>query len=480
MLPLENQDSSAPIFALPPPLSATPGASDNDFECEQAGVHPEKASRHRTQNCQTDSSPQSTRSSSAATAQARSIPSDSTSFAAPVTKHSPDKRDPDHEAKAEANTGRGQSRHWCGGDVDRAYSLIRASAQGDFVESQWCPLHLHRVNTSSCACDPDWRRTACYPNFEKRLRSDYDPERERLVLRLTESVLHEWVANSIFNSIRDQVQSHVAQADPDFATLASDIGLVAGRTGLNLGRVTVTDRTGAVRKVPNRRCPDGQLRFKRTPPGWPNPPYRFPGHRLPQFVIEVGFSQKAKDLQTVAWDYYHRSNGAMKTVLTISLEDVYRARRDGKKSQATFCLYRGPDRIYRDVLFRSADGQSVNGSLCLLISDLVPDQVIRDLRPQVRARTEDTTITIPFDQLCMWLAEAELEQEVDDRYTTAPEPPVANLKRPNWECDSESDHGTARGSSNSSGEEHGSFSSRDTRLRTRRETSKVISLPGLR
>lgn len=90
---------------------------------------------------------------------------------------------------------------------------------------------------------------------------------------------------------------------------------------------------------------------------------------------------------------------------------------------------------------------------------------------------EDTTIVIPFDKLCMWLEEAELEQEVDDRDATAPEPPVANLKRPNWECDSESDHGTAREISNSSGEEHGSSSKRRKTGDTQRDQDYQPSRP---
>lgn len=444
MLPTEKKDRVPSTFAPSPPLSATPGTPD--CELDQPGVHTkeERPLEQERQDPRLDSSPLSTASSSSLLPP-RSIPSALSSFTASNSKH----EEPD---TGRARSRRGRSRHRRGGDIDTAFSLIKASFQGQLPEElgwadrQWCPLRLSPAQYVELCTRLDESGPGLLAYFENTLRSDYDPGRGRLVLRLMESVLHEWFSNSIFGAIRDRVHALATERqDTVFSTLVGDIGLAAGRTSLDLsGKVTVTDDAGTTSTtVHNRRCPDGQLRFKSTPPERPNPPYRFPGRHLPQMVIETGYSQKAKALQGLAWDYYVESHGMIKTVLTISLEDVYRGRHraapDGSANKkATLCLYRGPDRICHDVVFRSADGQPVDGSLRLLLSDLVPDEVLEDVSRQVRSRVEDTVISIPFDMLCDYLKEAEREQSVDD----AKEAPRINTrKRPNWERDPDSDEG---------------------------------------
>lgn len=458
MLSTDKNDSAPSILAPSPPsppLSATPGTPD--CELDQPGV-PTKEARpleKEGQDPRSDSSPLSTAPASSLLPP-RSVPSALSSFNAPNTKH---------EQPDEVESRRGRSRLQGGGDIDTAFSLIKASFQGqlpeelDWAVSQWCPLHISSAQYFEL-CTRLESSPGLLAYFENTLRSDYDAKRGRLVLRLIESVLHEWVSNSIFGAIRDQIHALAAgpgRQDTVFSTLVGDIGLAAGRTSLNLsGEVTVTDEEAGTTDsgtrsttARNRRCPDGQLRFKKTPPGRPDPPYRFPGCHLPQMVIEIGYSQKAKALQGLAWDYYVESHGTIKTVLTISLEDVYRGRRktasDGSANQkATFCLYRGPDRICHNVVFRSADGRPVNGSLQLLLSDLVPDDVLKDVSSQVRGRIEGTFVSIPFSRLSDLLREGEREQSVDD----AKEAPRPNIrKRPNWERDADSDGNDGEGSS---------------------------------
>jgi hypothetical protein len=179
--------------------------------------------------------------------------------------------------------------------------------------------------------------------------------------------------------------------------------------------------------------------------------------RIRYTVIEIGYSQKARKLQEVAWDYYVTSQGRIKTVLTISLEELYRGRRktasknNGTNHKATFCLYCGPDRICHNVVFRSANGRPANGSLRLLMSDLIPDQVLEDINPSARSRVENTAITIPFEHLCQYLEEAELEQDVDDTEKVLL-PPTNQLKRPNWECNPDSESGVSGDGTSSSRE----------------------------
>lgn len=450
MLPTEKKNSAPSTFAPSPPLSATPGTPD--CELDQPGVHTkeERPLEQDRQDPRSDSSPLLTASSSSLLPP-RSIPSALSSFTALNTKHE------------EPDTGRagsrGRSRHRRGGGLETAFYLIKSSFQGqlpeelDWAVSQWCTLQLSPAQYLELCARLDESGPGLLAYFENTLRSDYNPRRGQLVLRLMESVLHEWVSNSIFGAIRDQIHALAAERqDTVFSTLVGDIGLAAGRTSLDLsGEVTVTNDAGTrSATVRNRRCPDGQLRFKSTPPERPNPPYRFPGCHLPQMVIETGYSQKTRALQGLAWDYYVESHGTIKTVLTISLEDVYRGRRktasdDTSNHKASLCLYRGPDRICHDVVFRSADGQPVDGSLQLLLSDLVPDEVLEHISPQVRGRIKGTQISIPFNRLCDFLKEGEREQSVDDA-KKAPAPRPNTRKRPNWERDPDSDDNGGEGS----------------------------------
>jgi hypothetical protein len=75
-------------------------------------------------------------------------------------------------------------------------------------------------------------------------------------------------------------------------------------------------------EVDDKKSPDCQLRFmsKRSPR--PELPYHFKGSRFPQFVIEIGYSEKSRALQSLAKDYYEKSQGAIKTVLTVDIEYV--------------------------------------------------------------------------------------------------------------------------------------------------------------
>lgn len=424
----------------------------------------------------------------------RSIAAALSSSTASNTKHE------ELDTTGRSESCRSLSQHQRGGeDIDTAFSLIKSSFQGqlpeelDWAVSQWCTLQLFPAQyLELCARLDGSGPRGLLSYFKNRHRSDYDPRRGRLVLRLMESVLHEWVSSSIFGDIGDQIRAFAAERPQDtvFTTVVGDIGLAAGRTSLHLsGEVTVTNDDGTrSTMIDNRRCPDGQLRFKSTPSGRPNPPYRFPGCHLPQMVIEIGYSQKAKALQGLAWDYYVDSYGAIKTVLTISLEDVYRGRRktaasDGGTStnqKASLCLYRGPNRICHDVVFRSADGQSVDGSLQLLLSDLVPDEVLQDIRPQFRRRIEGRIISIPFNRLCDFLEEGEREQSVDDaRKAPAPQPNNTR-KRPNWERDPESDDTGGEGSaadstSSSKGRRTGADEDQDYQPPRSVHTSREVS-----
>lgn len=294
-------------------------------------------------------------------------------------------------------------------------------------------------------------------HFENHLRFDYDPDRSELVLRLMANVEHDTLQDCVMDEIKAQTRTLATNTtDPVLKSLLRSIR--------STGQAQVKLSTTRQYNMEARRRPDGQFRFRGTPAPVANLPYHFRGSATPQFLIEIGNSQKARALQGLAQDYYEKSRGAgIKTVLTINTHYVRPEQRKNADANAdrtaSYCLYRGPHRIHHNIVFRGQNGQQVDGSLVLFVSDFVPDEVLDQLPATLRSRTEKT-IELPHAFLFQSLAEADYEQVLEDAKTPEPVmPPARPAKRVRWETTDEGDGAGADGG--------GEGASRSKRPRTR-------------
>lgn len=110
--------------------------------------------------------------------------------------------------------------------------------------------------------------------------------------------------------------------------------------------------------------------------------------------MEVGFSQDAGSLETLAKDYYRDSNGDVKIVLTVKVRYASVKKRLAHTSSdistlnaplrvrgTSFCLYRGPERVCSEEVFRDVYGRSVGDGIRLFLSDFIPDSTLEQVHP---------------------------------------------------------------------------------------------------
>ncbi|KAJ0100727.1 hypothetical protein J7T55_009319 [Diaporthe amygdali] len=155
------------------------------------------------------------------------------------------------------------------------------------------------------------------------------------------------------------------------------------------GHATVRLYSG--QEAASTKSPDGQLRFL--------------GTASPQFVLEVGYSQKATSLSQLAKDHFENSDGAIKIVLTININYAKSRERHSNARvgahSATFCLYRGPERIHHSTVFRDAQRQRLaDVSLRPLLADFIPEDVLEELDPQLRHEVEQVALDLPSKCSC--------------------------------------------------------------------------------
>lgn len=374
---------------------------------EREGLQRPQQCLEKTRQAGTDSSPLSASSTSTRISPSPTVPSDFSSFSF------------DHKQEEEEPRGRASGRFALqrGRGVDRAFHLIKAAWQGalPYDESlEWCELRVPPPQFLDLC-----QRLECYDPkllfyFENLLRCDYNPSSSILVLRLMESATHGCLESSVVFYLGTQLQL-IATKDPHLSTLISDI-IPRGHTTFRLN----TDAGQAYA----RKSPDGQLFFRRTSQSSDsNRPYRFEGSHLPPFLIEVGFSQGATSLERLAQEYYEESDGQIKTVLTIDIKYVSPAQRRSNPKfdrTAVFSLYRGPERIHQDTVFRNASGNLVPASLQLFLADFIPDQVLEQLDSVLRKQAEETTLELPSQLLCQYLETAEDQQRVEDAVEQGP------------------------------------------------------------
>lgn len=411
--PIEKK-ISAPHFAPSPPLSSS-AASDCDPDGDSipttqvSGAERQRLGQQTEAHLQpcaaVDSSPRSISSHNSTHARARSVPSATSSFTS--GENCADQADGGRspaESKIEGQATESPRRHAERGfsdDPERAFSLVRASWQGvlptDIPSPEWHVLQISPLQyTQLCRRLKD-HDPLLLDYFETKLRFDYEPDRGVLVLRLMHTLLHESFQDCILRHLWMLLDRLKTDQDPAVSRLISKIQPT--------GHATVHLYSGE--EVASGKSPDGQLRFI--------------GTTSPQFVLEVGYSQKATSLSQLAKDYFENSDGAIKTVLTINIgyakpkERRQIAAGAPAAHTAAFSLYRGPDRIHHNTVFRDAHRQPVpDASLRLLLTDLIPDDVLEQLSPQLQHKAGQAVFDLSSDVLCDFLAVAEAQQEADD------------------------------------------------------------------
>lgn len=448
---------SAPAFAPSPPPSAGPSDCEHDADSSHDGLEApvvdadadaaggEVPRARRCTRAQVgSSSPSSTASRrvqprsappAAALSSFTSDDDDARSFSKPLSQ------DP-HPHRAGEPAAR---------EVDQAFSLVEASWREELPGSPAREWEVFLVSPSEYdkLCDRlQEEDPRLLDHFDSQVRYDYDPDRGILVLRLMASAVHDVFQDLVCGEIKTQLRAIAAQADdPVVAEVASHI-ITVGHARFKLGprRKTKTPKSRAI----GQKSPDGQFLFTATsaaPQDNPRRPWQSKPQRLPQFVLEVGYSQRADSLEQLAVDYYEKSSGKIKTVLNFDIE--YASGQDRKQQpaprnnnaadgtepggnpdtpgsgnsarRAVLSLYRGPERIHGDAVFRDASGSPAAGSLQLVLADFVPDRVVRQLSTVLRDKIGQASIDVPFSLLNDFLTQAEAIQALEDADTTESE-----------------------------------------------------------
>jgi hypothetical protein len=191
------------------------------------------------------------------------------------------------------------------------------------------------------------------------------------------SATHELLQEKIYDEIKYQLRDHTrAIGDPILSNL---LGNIEGR-----GQMRVKLDAQCEEDVFGTKYPDAQLW------AWHE------GISTPQFLIEVGYSQKNKDLPSLAREYYEGSNGKIKTVLTVKVPYLPPKERKNntlishdENNRPSFSLYRGPGRIHHNQAFRNNDGTPATDiSLQLFLSDFIPDPALEKLNARHQAQLQ--------------------------------------------------------------------------------------------
>lgn len=299
-----------------------------------------------------------------------------------------------------SNSTQDDGRH---GDVDEAFSLIKASWEGSLPDLESLEWHVLQISPQQYevlrsrfeSYDP-----ALLSYFEDELRCDYDPESGVLVLRLMASAIHDTLQSIFWRHVLGELQKIAASSQDAVVSQLVSCITPSGGTKVRFPSKGTVDK----------KSPDGQVRFLAA--GLPFGNMQRFQSRHPQFVVEIGYSQDGDSLQELAKDYYEKSQGRVKTVLTIDIE--YHKDRQGVTHAATLSLYRGPKRVLFDASFRDASGRPQAGTLDLLLTDFLPNKVLRQLEGETRRQVEAASMRIDFQELCELLSEAEKMQEIDD------------------------------------------------------------------
>lgn len=308
----------------------------------------------------------------------------------------------------------------------------------------------------------------------KPVRHDYDPRIHLLVLRLMPTSIHDIFGRLLMNKITTWISQ--SETDNNLPRTLRDTAakiIDASTSDVEIEVMPAGSKVTAATKSPDQQ-------------------YHFRGSRYPPFVVEISYSQDRKDLPALARQYYEDSKGRIKTVLTFDLEYMSKSKRKarlrrsihGSERQtrsssrrhekemasqslaATFSLYRGPDRIISNRLFRDRTGKLVDDGegLSLRLSDLVPDHIL-DAQRLDDIQTLQFTAKEMFDNLI--LSEA-CQEDRDKSPTKSPSPgPSAQKRKVNWEPEAE-DLDEEDGDDGASSEGHDSSAGGPSSKRRRR------------
>lgn len=418
------------ILVPSPPLSASAGASDSELDKhKQKHDAPQRLQAHPRPNSRTRSPPSSTPGS----------------FLSASSPDGTQERRP-----TQLNEGAPTSRCVQDGnsddDLDDAFSLIKASWQNlelvDVRCPEWTVLHISTSQYLDLCRRLEEHDPELLDYFENVLRSDYDPDRGILVLRLMASAVHEDFQEHIKQFILTRLKEIASDSDPNISHIASNIRS-QGHTKMKLA-----SKSRPPERARARKSPDCQFLYFVPSTRSIRTRGRYRSIRYsPQLIIEVGYSQKAKALRRLAQEYYEKSGA--RTVLTFNLgysnPTERRAASQGSSTNraASFSFYRGPDCIHRDTVFRDPDGTPTADALRLCLADLVPDEVLSQLSPRTQDQARNAAIDVTAQLLCQLLAEAEEVQDLWD-VTSTPEPGEEDdvtkplKRRVNWQVDSDS------------------------------------------
>lgn len=413
---VSSEKTHMPFLALSPPLSATPSVGGSDSELDNTTT-PQQADvrrlpRRRRQQSKTDSPPSSFTSSTGPVAHHLSPTSD----ARKAVKQEEEKK---QEGRAQRGRGRGRRRRRIGNsnELETALSLIKAAWQRELSSDQHAYHVLHILPTEFRELRErldDPRPLLDY--FDNVLRFDYSPGRATLVLRLMATTVHEYLKEYFVDEVKEQLRAlskkHSGQHSGRDCRIPQIIPEIKwhGHARLDLEADVGSDAEVDTRVV-DTKSPDGQTWY---------------GTALsPQFILEIGYSQRNVSLQDLAMEYYTGSNGDIKTVLTLDIEYAKPSQRRLSRASGSadrtavdctsvLCLYRGPNRIHKDMVFRDAQGRATSNSLELLLSDFIPDDDIERFSRQTQHCIDDCTIHITAEVLCKLLAEAEAAQSRKD------------------------------------------------------------------
>lgn len=305
----------------------------------------------------------------------------------------------------------------------RALELILARARGQPLRlgkgeaAGWLEISITPSRYAQLRRDLQQHHPQAWGYFLDKIRHDYDPRDCLLVLRLMPTLVHDCFLLRVSDRINEWIrQLREDQRLHELVRKAISNIDAAGTADVEIQ----VDIPAGPDKATSTKSPDGQ--------------YDYLGHKHPPFVIEIAYSQKPKDLPRLAKQYYEDSDGRIKTVLTVDLEYTPKARRkarlrdqriQGEQRQtrssaqgqlpppttqaASFSLYRGPDRIVSNQMFRDQAGAPIQGEgFTLQISDLIPDAALAQLSEDLRKRRVEDNGGLDYPDLSLRFTSQEL------------------------------------------------------------------------
>ncbi|KAI1660384.1 hypothetical protein F4813DRAFT_292721 [Daldinia decipiens] len=155
--------------------------------------------------------------------------------------------------------------------------------------------------------------------FEDDLCYDYpyrSKQTDHIVFRMN-SELHEHVSREIFMTLANQLKTHSKRV-----TNSELPGQIPSKRFIFTGsaRISFGDKSRG-------NCPDES--------------FRYPDCKYPGLVIEVSWSQRPRELPKRAKDFITKSNGGVRTVISIDVHDSYeKKRQSGMPGEAKFSVWR--------------------------------------------------------------------------------------------------------------------------------------------